>query len=340
MILYLAESNLPPKQLDRLADKAGANNFLFSFAYSQARKSAEHFCIQPYRRVFIDSGAYTTWTKGKKVPLEEYIHFCKQIMGMAKCPVVFAALDVIPGSKNGPDPTKAEIDMAADEGWANYQAMKQEGIAPCLMTYHDLEHRRQLVRIADDSDYFAVAPRKAPLEDSDEGLTELKLQFLKRVFGYIRGREGSLKKIHGFGVSSVPFMEQFPFYSVDSTAWEQSIRSKLYRHLFVRNRRSNWKLKDMNDGETPDIREMVGLLEALGEKSDLNGNSGTYFLHVRGMAGDVLLGRHVTDVWEAKGVTWNDQPRECGHPDQPCDEQPCPRCLEASYRFTQARLGE
>ena len=49
----------------------------------------------------------------------------------------------------------AEIQRACDEGWDNYQAMKHEGISPCLMTYHQFEHARQLTRIMNDTDYFA-----------------------------------------------------------------------------------------------------------------------------------------------------------------------------------------
>jgi hypothetical protein len=335
VILYLAESSMTPKQLDRLADKAGANNFLFSFAFPRARSSIEHFCLQPYRRIFVDSGAFSAWTKGKKVDLGQYIAFCKHIIDVTKCPVVFAALDVIPGSKHGPNPTGLEIAKACDEGWDNYQTMKQEGVSPCLMTYHDFEHVRYLKRIADDSDYFAVAPRK-----SKEITTDIKLKFLEDVFGYIQGSEGSVrKKIHGFGVSSVPFMERFPFYTVDTTAWEQSIRSGLYRHTSIRDRRANLKLKDLDDGVSPDLRELLGLRGVAGEKVDQNGNSGTYFLAIQAMKGDVLLQRRITDLWQRKGVIWDDQPRECGWPDVPCNP-PCTRCLEGVQRFAKALQGE
>ncbi len=75
-------------------------NFLFTFAHGDARKCAEHFCEQPDRRLLIDSGAFTDWSKGKFDPktngirLGKYIAFCKEIQRRAKCPVKFIALDI------------------------------------------------------------------------------------------------------------------------------------------------------------------------------------------------------------------------------------------------------
>src|SRR5205807_768623 len=122
--LYIA-GNLQADMLEKIANRAGANHFLCAFSAAGARQNAKYFCTQTHRRVFVDSGAYSAWTKGKPIKLGEYIAFCKQIMDMAKCPVVFAALDVIPGVK-GREPTRLEIQKACDEGWENYQAMKRE----------------------------------------------------------------------------------------------------------------------------------------------------------------------------------------------------------------------
>src|SRR5437016_13770095 len=66
VFLYIA-GNLQVEMLEKIADRAGANHFLCSFADPSARKAAKYFCVQPHRRVFVDSGAYSAWTKGKPI---------------------------------------------------------------------------------------------------------------------------------------------------------------------------------------------------------------------------------------------------------------------------------
>ena len=300
MIVYLA-GNLKNEQYERIANKAGANHFLCSFANKGAQKNAKYFCQQPHRRIFVDSGAFSAWKKGRKIKLGDYIVFCKQVASMAKCPVVFAALDVIPGKKEDRNPTQAEIQMACDEGWQNYQAMKQEGISPCLMTYHQLEHRRQLTRIADDSDYFAVSPRKnlPPRE---------RLHWLESVFACL----GRTKRIHGLGVSSVDWMERFPFFSVDNTGWLPSVRANL-RRLETRTGPRNMSLGDWKKKlagrkgiYTRYLRKMLDY-SLPGEKPDPKANRGIYFRALVAIKCDVETQSRVTELWRSKGVDWEEQ---------------------------------
>jgi hypothetical protein len=302
VFLYIA-GNLQVAMLEKIADRAGANHFLCTFADPGARKAAEHFCIQPHRRVFVDSGAWTTWTQGEKTDLGKYMAFCKRIMDKAACPVAFAALDVIPGAKGG-EATKIEIQKACDEGWENYQAMKRAHI-PCLMTFHQHEHRRQLTRIADDSDYFAVSPRKDGNPD--------RLQWLEDVFTYIQGKDRlrTKKKIHGLGVASIDWMEQFPFYSVDNTVW--LVAGKAHSFRWPSPRAVRWvTLEDMKrrahaDGvPTRPLRKMLGY-GVPGEKPDPDARSGSYWLENVAIMEDVETERRVTELWRSKGVAWDEQ---------------------------------
>jgi len=283
VILYLSGSTTPTR-LEHIANKAGANHFLFTFAHQDAQDCAKHFCLQPDRRTFIDSGAYSVWSNGGNVDLAAYIAFCKEIMGMAECPVVFAALDVIAGKKADDElPTEGEIEKACAEGWNNYQTMKQQGI-PCLATYHQFDDLRWLKRIADDSDYFAVGPRK-------RGVSAIhRFKWLQEVFRYF----GSSKKIHGFGVSTVDWMKEFPFFSVDSTAWLQSARA----HLHFRSRGGRplgwtleqWKKLARKYGmPTRYLKKSLGY-GTRGKKPDPNG-PGSYWLMFVAMW-----------VWQEKGV--------------------------------------
>lgn len=303
MFLYIA-GNLQVEMLEKIADRAGANHFLCSFADAGARKAAEHFCRQAHRRVLVDSGAYSAWTKGKAINLGEYMAFCERVMRIAKCPVTFAALDVIPGAK-GREATQPEIQKACDEGWENYQEMKRKGI-PALMTFHQFEHVRQLKRIADDSDYFAVSPRK----DEDR---ESRLAWLEQVFDYIQGKDKLTikKKIHGLGVASVDWMERLPFYSVDNTVWLVAGLAHSFR--FPSRRVVSWvTLEDMKRRARADrvptwpLRKLLGFGEP-GEKPDPDARSGVYWLENVAIMEDVETQRRVTELWRSKGISWADQ---------------------------------
>ena len=311
MILYLA-GNMGEERFEQIANRAHANHFLFTFAGAQ--QCAEYLCSKApcalgpgaeytqSRRIFIDSGAFSVWKRGAEIDLVEYIAFCKRIMGMAKCPVVFAALDVIAGT---PDttPTESENERACAEGWANYQTMKQEGISPCLMTFHQFDHRRWLTRIADDSDYFAVAPRKRGVS------TDQKFDWLKQIFAYIqpldttRDRETTLKKkIHGLGVSSVDWMKELPFFSVDNTTWVQDVKAHTRRHAGKSYTLQQWIQRARKDKiPTRYLRNMLGYKKP-GELPDQNGNSGDYWLMHLSMDDAVQTEDDVTRDWRDRGL--------------------------------------
>src|SRR6266852_1674339 len=154
MILYCSIST-SPKSLERHADKVppaglggnwGVDNFLFSFFQPDARECARYFCRQPQRRLFIDSGAYTAWSKGTPVDINDYIVFCKAIQKHAKCPVTFAGLDVI--AKHITDDA---LETAAKQSLDNCMRIRAKGI-PCLMTFHMWEDPKWLKLIIEDKD--------------------------------------------------------------------------------------------------------------------------------------------------------------------------------------------
>lgn len=309
MFLYIAR-NTSPRIQEAVANRAGANHFLFTF--KGAQKCAQYFCAQPQRRIFIDSGAFSVWKNSKSnsspVKLREYIAFCKEILDKAKCPVVFAALDVIPGKPKGPNPTQRQKERACEEGWDNYLTMKQEHI-PCLMTFHQFEHVRWLAKIADDSDYFAVSPRKSGVSNED------KLNWLGQVFKYIgpfsksNGELRLKKNIHGLGVSSADYMKQFPFFSVDNTTAFQSTLLHSRRNLDGKYMTlGDWERLARRDGvPTKFLRGMLGY-GIPGELPELDGQSGSYWLLCLGMQADVEMERRVTKHWRDRGLVLDEEP--------------------------------
>jgi hypothetical protein len=160
-------------------------------------------------RFFLDSGAYSAWTRGVKLDLDEYCEFIRANLDLID---VYASLDVIPGAP-GRVATQAERDAAAEESWANYVRMRSLGFDP-IPVYHYGEHQRFLERmLAEKTPYIGIG-----------GLVGVsgvsRRLWLDPVFDKITDDFGSpLVKTHGFGMTSIPLIFRYPWHSIDSTSW-------------------------------------------------------------------------------------------------------------------------
>jgi hypothetical protein len=316
MILYLAGS-LGADKLERLANRAHATNFLETFAHKDAQECARSLANESHMRLFVDSGAFTAWSKGTKIDIDEYIKFCHEIKAKADAsgvPVTFACLDVIAGKKGGDKPTQADVDAASEAGWANYEYMKSKGIQP-LMVFHGREKKKWLTRMAEDSDYVGLSPMKV------NTTTDQKISWLSWCFRHLEAMSLSsgkpLTKTHGFGISSPTLLEKFPFYTADSTAWLQAGRTGAYR--FWTGRRAQflppafWPLKfEWRGGEVgctlSSIQTPTSPLPAIHRyrppkfEGDGQDNVGIYWFAMRAMKADTRLECYLSRI--ERGVQW------------------------------------
>jgi len=96
-----------------LLQKEGVQNVLFSYAFfkspTQTRKIFQEF--NP-RNLIIDSGAFSVWTRGEEVDIDQYAHFCGEIKKLFPlCNIYVVNLDVLPG-KFGQRPTQKQVEEA------------------------------------------------------------------------------------------------------------------------------------------------------------------------------------------------------------------------------------
>jgi hypothetical protein len=161
---------------------------------------------------FLDSGAYSAWTRGTEIDLDEY---CAFIRANAEHLEVYACLDVIPG-KPGRLASQAEREQAAEETWDNYLYMRREGLDP-LPVYHYGEPPRFLERMLEfGCDYIGIGGLVS-VSGKDRKL------WLDDLFLRLTDEQGRpIVRTHGFGMTSVPLIFRYPWYSVDSTSWIQS----------------------------------------------------------------------------------------------------------------------
>jgi hypothetical protein len=278
------------EKMARMAEKSGQNNFLLSFFDKAAQQFARHFCKQPHHKMIIDSGAFSAWTKRKPLEVGDYIKFCKEIISIAKCPVLFISLDEIAGAKDEssrPDPE--EFEKACEKSWTNYEKLRDAGI-PAIPTFHQYDDFKWLYRMAGEADYIAVSTRK------DGSGQDFKTEWLEQVFAGI----GFDKKVHGLGVCKSETMENFPFHSVDNTVWLNASKG-IFRYFDGRRARpiqqDEWrnprkgKVYEWDDG-TDAITEAQKYYRPSG---------GNYHFMTRALEADAKLQGFLTMLWGERG---------------------------------------
>ena len=149
------------------------------------------------KKVFLDSGAFSAFTKGVDVDMPAY---CRYIQENADIIEVASVLDGIG------DPQKT---------YENQIKMEKLGTKP-LPCFHYGEDERYLDWYISKYDHITLGgmvPISTP---------QLK-HWLDRIWEeHLTDGAGRPKlKVHGFGLTTQSLMERYPWYSVDSSSWVQ-----------------------------------------------------------------------------------------------------------------------
>ncbi len=159
--------------------------------------------------LFLDSGAFSAWTQGVPIDIQDYIEFIKQHLDILE---VYANLDVI--GLGGKQPNR----LTAEKTLENQKIMEKAGLNP-LPCFHFGEPFEFLQYYIDNYDYLALGVAG----NSGNAI----IPWLDECFeNYICDAKGIPKiKIHGFAITSLKAMLRYPFYSVDSTSWVMTSRT-------------------------------------------------------------------------------------------------------------------
>ncbi len=153
--------------------------------------------LKPNKKIelFIDSGAFSAFTQGIEIDIQDYINFIKR---HKKYFEVYANLDVIGDAR---------------KTLKNQEIMEEAGLAP-LPCFHYGESIRHLKYYIKKYDYIAIGGM-VPIHNKE--LTP----WLDNVFlNYICDSNGMPKvKVHGFGMTSFSLIPRYPWFSTDSTTW-------------------------------------------------------------------------------------------------------------------------
>lgn len=163
----------------------------------------------------LDSGAFTAWSVGKSVSLEDYAVTSLEVL--QKFPHSWTVnLDVIPGEA-GRTATKTEIENGMVKSLENADYLRSKGLR-VIEVFHQNEPfyflDELIARRVDEKAIVGISPR------NDVSVAK-RVEWLKSALGYLAtayGVEG-LPRTHGFAATGLDMLRAFPFYSADSSSW-------------------------------------------------------------------------------------------------------------------------
>lgn len=149
-------------------------------------------------RVFLDSGAFSAFMLGTEIDLDAFIHYIKANGDVLE---QYSVLDGIG------DPQKT---------YDNQIYMERHGLRP-LPCFHYGEDERWLLHYLENYDYISLGGM-VPISKPQ------LMQWLDRIWhDYLCDEHGRAKvKVHGFGLTKLDLMWRYPWFSVDSTSWQQA----------------------------------------------------------------------------------------------------------------------
>lgn len=184
----------------RAAHRAGFRDVLASFALPRERLIAIIYEANRLGiRVFLDSGAFSAFTRGLRIDVAEYIDFCLSTRSLLED---IACLDVIG------DPTGTH---------RNYETMRKSGLEP-LPTFHFGMKPRELVARLQDIERAALGGMASrAMKNAAKRRAWLDPVFAELMRSPAWGRRPI--RLHGYGLTDGELMGRYPWFSVDSTAW-------------------------------------------------------------------------------------------------------------------------
>lgn len=239
--LYFAGS--APQEVDEFLVKKGYNR-LFSQLNDRSRikRWMSYKDEHPSMKLFVDSGAFSAYTKGKEIDLDDYINYLNEY---GKYFNVMVQVDYIPGKSNQVQDRQVYLD-APRISWENFLQMRErldkslwDRFIPVFHEGEDFKWLENMLTYKDADgnllEYIGISPHT-------ETTTDRRLVFCKEVFRRIQKLNPHVKT-HGFGMTALNILQYIDFTSVDSTTW---LKGAIYGTILVH--RHN-KLAAMNVGE-------------------------------------------------------------------------------------------
>jgi hypothetical protein len=156
-------------------------------------------------KVFLDSGAFSAFTLGHEIDIGEYAEFIAENQDIV---IMASVLDAIGDH---------------EATFRNQQDLERRNLPrPVLPCFHFGEPMELAKYYADNYEYITIGGMvPVPNQKLGPWLDELWEYALTDKDGYAK------TKVHGFGLTALPLMYRYPWYSVDSSSWVQAAANGL-----------------------------------------------------------------------------------------------------------------
>lgn len=193
MIVYLAGEGANKDVWESHVPRRLMTYFYHGYKKGGPTNEVLHMAAQK-KDLFLDSGAYSAFTKKETIDLKDFMGFCKKTQDYW---TVIAALDVI-GDYH--------------QSWSNYRAMVDAGLN-AFPTFHYGEPWDFLEQMLEEAPYMALGGLVGAHESVQQA-------WLDEAWSRMVDKKGRPRnKVHGFGMTTHNLILRYPWYSVDSTSW-------------------------------------------------------------------------------------------------------------------------
>ena len=180
-----------------------APNILESFHYVNKQKFVDSMRADG-AKVFLDSGAFSAFTLGVTIDLPGYCDYINRNRDIWRTEDGVVMASVLDGIGD------------ALQTYRNQLHMEALGAKP-LPCFHAGEDERYLEHYVRNYEYITLGGMVG-------SSTKQLCTWLDRMWDkYLTDGSGRPRlKVHGFGITAIPIMERYPWWSVDSSSWIQS----------------------------------------------------------------------------------------------------------------------
>lgn len=219
---------------DERQQRDSCENFLESYHYIHSQRYVDKIRRDGVK-VFLDSGAFSAFTQGVTIDIGRYCDYIHRNSDIIEFPSVLDAIGDCDGT------------------WRNQEEMERRGVVP-LPCFHYGEPVEVLQYYVNKYPYITIGgmvPISTP---------QLRIWLDRLWEDHLTNPDGSPKvKVHGFGLTSLPLMMRYPWYSVDSSTWVQWAANGMILipgkagQVDVSNKSSRRKLRNQHIDSLPDV---------------------------------------------------------------------------------------
>lgn len=206
MIIYYAGVGRNTKSLYSAISAGGCRHIMLSYYYRDEFRTLQ---IRRFRRLglhlFLDSGAFSAWTKGIRIDIDEYCQFIKDGQ-IGK----YIVLDTVLDDRNA----------GAEQTYENLKYMESKGLMP-VPVFHYGSDLKYLERLVNEGYEYICLGGTVGISSTN------RAKFFDEVFGNYPDTF-----FHGLGMTDPKLIRKYPWFSVDSSTW---LSGRKYNRLVTEN---------------------------------------------------------------------------------------------------------